>query len=366
MRLILGLKMQDQVSIHKPYVGVIGAGSFGTAIANLLALNTRVILFSRNEQTVNDINHHHLHNEWHYHPNVEATSDPEYLCKHCYLIFPIVPSSSFRLMMRTFAPYLHPNHILIHGTKGFDTYPLSDEELLSTRLDRSQINTMSEVILQESTVLRIGCLSGPNLSKEIIEGQPTATVIASHFEEVAKIGKEALNSPAFHVFASADRLGAELAGALKNTIALGSGMLAGMGLGKNIQSMLLTRGLHEMIHIGQVMGSDSRAFIGMAGIGDLIATATSEKSRNYSFGLRLAAGKTLREVQDEMPELAEGIRTLRIIKQISHSYKLHIPINEMLYRVVFEGFDMQRAIQILVRYPYDIDVDFIGEKGAIY
>lgn len=339
--------------------GVIGAGSFGTAIANLLALNGDVILFSRNSSTVRGINEDHRLGDTIYHPRVEATSDPAFLCKSCYLIFPIVPSNSFRAMMRTFSPYLHPYHLMIHGTKGFDTRGITEATLGETNLDRSNVRTMSEVIIQESAVLRVGCLSGPNLSSEIAMGQPTATVIASHYEEVVRIGREALNSPKFHVFGSEDLLGAELSGALKNTIAIGSGILGGLGMGKNLQAMLLTRGLHEMIHIGRALGSDSRAFIGTAGIGDLIATAMSEKSRNYSFGMRLANGETYQEIMQTIPELAEGTRTLKIVKQLSKTYKLHIPISTILHRVVFEGFPIDKAIDFLIRYPYDIDVDFL-------
>lgn len=339
--------------------GVIGAGSFGTAIANLLALNGKVILFSRNELTVSRINRDHQHEGVTFHHNVEATSDPAYLCASCYLIFPIVPSNSFRAMMRTFSPFLKPYHLMIHGTKGFDTRGIPDDQLGETFLDRSRVSTMSEVILQESTVLRVGCLSGPNLSSEIMEGQPTATVIASQYSEIVRIGQEALNSARFHVFGSEDRLGAELSGALKNTIAIGSGILGGLGMGKNIQAMLITRGLHEMVHIGKALGSDSRAFIGTAGIGDLIATAMSDKSRNYSFGKRLASGETYDQIMHTLPELAEGTRTLKIVRQLARTYKLHIPISGMLYKVVFDGFPITKAIDYLIRYPYDVDVDFL-------
>lgn len=351
---------QDSVQqlIRTSKAGVIGAGSFGSAIANLLALNMDVLLFSRNQEIVDAINQKHEYRGMPYRERITATHDPARLCGECYLIYPVVPSNSFRAMMRTFSPWLHPYHLMIHGTKGFDTYPVPEALLGETALDRTTVSTMSEVILAESAVLRVGCLSGPNLSREILEGQPTATVIASQYEEVIAMGKASLNSSAFHVFGSADHLGAELAGALKNIIALGSGVLGGLGMGKNIQAMLLTRGLHEMIHIGRALGSDSHAFIGTAGIGDLIATATSEKSRNYSFGMRLAAGERFEQIRQSMPELAEGVRTLQIVHQLSRSYKLHVPISQMLYKVVFEGFDMQRAIHYLMRYPYDVDVDF--------
>ena len=208
-------------------------------------------------------------------------------------------------------------------------------------------------------VLLVGCLSGPNLASEIMDGQPTATVIGSHFDEVIRLGKRVLSSEHFHVFGTSDLLGAELAGALKNMIAIGSGILKGKGLGKNIQAMLITRGLTEMVHFGNAMGSSSSAFFGTAGIGDLVATATSKDSRNFTFGYRLGMGESIEEIESTMPELAEGVRTLKIARQLAKYYKLRVPITEMLYQIVFEDFDIDRAIHFLITYPYDVDVDFI-------
>ena len=178
---------------------------------------------------------------------------------------------------------MHPYHILIHGTKGFDITGIDENELTTKPFDRSNVHTISEVIVQESNVVRIGCLSGPNLASEIMAGQPAATVIGSKFSEVIKKGRNALDSSKFHVFGTHDILGAELAGALKNAIAIGSGILGGLGLGKNIQALLITRGLMEMVYFGKKMGANSKAFIGTAGIGDLIATATSTASRKLYF-----------------------------------------------------------------------------------
>ena len=132
-----------------------------------------------------------------------------------------------------------------------------------------------------------------------------------------------------------------------------------MGMGKNIQAMLITRGLTEMIRYGAAMGTESRPFLGTAGVGDLIATATSKDSRNYTFGFRIGQGETSEEIFASMPELAEGARTLKIARGLARHYKLHVPITEMLYNVVFEGFDKQRALYYLMKYPYSVDVDFI-------
>ncbi|MFK8103792.1 MAG: NAD(P)H-dependent glycerol-3-phosphate dehydrogenase [Saprospiraceae bacterium] len=341
-------------------VGVIGAGSFGTSIAKLLSENTDVLLYSRKAELVNHINTKHENLGIELPTHIRATNDIQYLAEQCSLLFPIVPSSNFRDMMRSIAPYLRPYHMLIHGTKGIDLTGIGDDEgLKNTNLQRKNVHTMSEVILQESVVARVGCLSGPNLSSEIMEGQPTATVIASKFNEVIKAGRKVLDSGRFHVFGSHEILGAELAGALKNVIAIGSGVLGGAGFGKNIQAMLITRGLTEMVYFGKALGSNSRAFIGTAGIGDLVATATSTKSRNYTFGVRLAQGQTLEEINNSMPELAEGVRTLKIMRQLAIHYKLHVPITQMLYSVVFEGFEIERALNYLMKYPYAVDVDFL-------
>ena len=340
-------------------VGIIGAGSFGTAIANLLAYNVDVLLFSRKPGLVEKINQGHHHLGVKLSPRVCATDDLQELTERCTLIFPVVPSGGFRNMMREFAPFLRPYHILIHGTKGFDAHGMDEREEEGVPLTRADVSTMSEVIIEESVVVRVGCLSGPNLASEIMEGQPTATVIGSHFDEVIRLGKKVLRSQHFHVFGTSDLLGAELAGALKNMIAIGSGILKGKGLGKNIQAMLITRGLTEMVHFGNAMGSSSSAFFGTAGIGDLVATATSKDSRNYTFGYRLGMGESIEEIESTMPELAEGVRTLKIARQLAKYYKLRVPITEMLYQIVFEEFEIDRAIHFLITYPYDVDVDFI-------
>ncbi len=339
-------------------VGVIGAGSFGTAIANLLALNCNVWLYARKERDVTDINTNRHRHGTDLHDRVKATNDLEEVCDRCQLIYPIVPSTAFRGLMQTMAEHLRPSHILIHGTKGFDFSTITEADILANGIKRKDIHTMSEVIRQETVVVRVGILSGPNLAKEILEGQPTATVIASKFDEVIDRGQASLASSRFHVFGSHDLLGAELAGVLKNVIALGSGMLKGFGFGKNIQAMLITRGLTEMVHFGKAMGSEAQAFFGTAGIGDLIATSTSKKSRNYTFGYRVGSGENLEEVRRTSSELAEGVRTLLATRHLARYYKLRVPITEMLYRIVFENYPIDKAMHYLMTYPYDVDVDF--------
>jgi glycerol-3-phosphate dehydrogenase (NAD(P)+) len=341
--------------------GVIGAGSFGTAVANLLAKNTDVLLFSRRPEVVETINRTHRHLEIDLSPRIRATTDLAEVAAQCQLLFPIIPSDSFRRVMQSLAPHVSPYHFIIHGTKGFDLKDMTEADLgrpQSANI-RNSICTMSEVIREETSVLRIGCLSGPNLSSEIMAGQPTASLIASRFREVIHGGQQVLNSPAFHVFGSYDLLGVELAGTLKNIIALGSGILGGLGLGRNIQGLLISRGLAEMIYFGKALGASSQAFLGVAGIGDLVTTATSTNSRNYNFGTRIAKGEKLDAILQTLSEPAEGVRTLRIAYHLSRQYKLHTPITTTLYHVIFDGMDVERALKYLITYPYSIDVDFV-------
>lgn len=351
------LSMPDQE--NQQTVAVVGAGTFGTAIANLLAQNVQVLLYSRNLSLVQKVNDtHHIHGV-DLSPRIEATTDIQEVAQRCDLIFPVVPSTSFQNMMHRLGPHLRPYHLIIHGTKGFDVHGIAEEEFEAGNIRPEHVRTMSQVITQESVVRRVGCLSGPNLAKEIMEGQPTATVIGSVFQEVFQQAKSVLSSDQFHVFGTHDILGAELAGALKNVIAIGSGILMGKGLGKNIQAMLITRGLMEMVHFGKAFGATSDAFFGTAGIGDLVATATSKKSRNFTFGYRLGQGENIQAIQGSMPELAEGVRTLKITRHLAQHFKLRVPITQMLYSIVFEGYDIDKALRFLITYPYDVDVDFL-------
>jgi glycerol-3-phosphate dehydrogenase (NAD(P)+) len=340
-------------------VGIIGAGSFGSSIASLVSINHSVLLFTRQQHKADQINTTHEHQGYIFGERLLATTDMALIAQECQLILPIVPSNRFLDMMRVLGPHLTPQHLIIHGTKGLALKNTSHDITSEGGLRRQDIVTMSELIRTNSRAVRVGCLSGPNLADEIKAGLPTASVVASHFDEVIEAGKVALNNKKFHIFGSHDLLGAELAGALKNIIAIGSGLLDGKGMGRNLQAMLITRALAEMIHIGKACGSSAQAFLGTAGIGDLIATATSSKSRNYTFGYRLGQGMTYDEVVQSMDELVEGTRTLRIAYRLCKYYKLHAPIINTLYAIVFHGYKIERAIDHIMTYPYNVDVDFL-------
>ena len=197
-------------------IGVIGAGNFGSVIANLLARQRKVLLYARNERVVQHILSSKENRGYKIHEHITPTNDLAGVANQCDIIFPIVPSAHFRSMMKELSSHLHPYHLLIHGTKGFDVM-LPPGQTIETidKLDRSMVKTMSEVIVEESVVARVGCLAGPNLARELAEGHPAATVIASHFDEVINVGKRLLRNDHFQVHGNNDLVGVELAGVLK-------------------------------------------------------------------------------------------------------------------------------------------------------
>ncbi|MEO5977837.1 MAG: NAD(P)H-dependent glycerol-3-phosphate dehydrogenase [Chryseolinea sp.] len=349
------------LSDDKP-VGVIGAGNFGSVVANLLARQRDVFLYVRDEKVIQRIRETQENRGHKLNPRVTPTNDLSLIASQCDVLFPIVPSAHFRTLMKQLSPYVHPYHILIHGTKGFDvTLPPGQTIDSMATLDRSMVKTISEVIQEETAAVRVGCLAGPNLSKELAEGHPAATVIASHFDEVISIGKKLLRNENFQVYGNSDVVGVELAGVLKNVIAIAAGALSGMGYGENAKGLLVSRGMVEMIYLGRAMGGNTKAFLGVAGVGDLVTTCNSSLSRNFTVGYRLAKGEKLSEILQTTDEIAEGIYTVKIAKKCADHYKVKAPITSTLYHVLFEDMTVKKALGYLMRYPLNVDIDFLVE-----
>ncbi len=341
-------------------VGVLGMGSFGTAIANILAEKSKVIAFARRAEVVDEINHEHQVNGVSINPSIKGTQDPEFLCKNCDTIFIMVPSAAFQEVIRSFSPYLYPYHLVIHGTKGLCLNLPEGKTLAEVqKIKRENILTMSELILKETVAIRVGCLAGPNLARELYLGQPAATVVASKYNEVILEGQRLLRTDKFQVYGNSDIVGVELSGVLKNIIAIAAGALAGMGLGENAKGLLISRGMVELVYLGNALGGSLKSFIGLAGIGDLVATCNSTLSRNYTVGYRLALGEKLEEIQANMEEVAEGINTVRLMKAFVEGTGMRAPITENLYKVLFEDLKIEEALQYLMKYPFNVDVDFL-------
>ncbi len=343
-------------------IGVIGAGSFGMAIANLLAEKHPVLLYTRKMESVNAINTTHFYKNQKLHDSIKATNTPSEVTENCTLIFPIVSSNGFKAMLTSFKPHLTAKHILIHGTKGLHLehkfsidLNLEDENVHLTRAD---IKTMSELIASETKVEKIGCLAGPNLAVEINDNQLAATVIASHSKEVITVGKKVLACNRFKVFGSKELIGVELAGVLKNYIAIAAGMASGLGYGDNAKAFLITRGMSEMISIANSLGYNPNAFLGIAGIGDLIATCNSKLSRNFRVGYNLAQGKSLEDIISEIGEVAEGVKTLQLVRALK-GYDFQAPIANVMHRIIFKDFPIQAGINFLMNAGDEKDVAFL-------
>ncbi|MCH6232553.1 NAD(P)H-dependent glycerol-3-phosphate dehydrogenase [Cognataquiflexum rubidum] len=352
--------MTSKNSSKEKSVGVVGMGSFGTAIANILSEKSKVIAYVRRTEVVDEINQKHTVEGELINPEIFATQDPEYLCKSCNTIFFMVPSSAFQDVIRAFSPFLYPYHLIIHGTKGLCLNLPQGKTLEDVgKINREDILTMSEVIMKETVVVRVGCLAGPNLARELYLGQPAATVVASKYNEVILEGQRLLRTDRFQVYGNSDIVGVELSGVLKNIIAIAAGALAGMGLGENAKGLLISRGMVELVYLGNALGGSLKSFIGLAGIGDLVATCNSTLSRNYTVGFRLAKGEKLDDILDTMEEVAEGVNTIKLMKAFVEGTGKRAPITENLYKVLFEDLKIEEALQYLMKYPFSVDVDFL-------
>ncbi|MBC6366479.1 NAD(P)H-dependent glycerol-3-phosphate dehydrogenase [Algoriphagus sp. AK58] len=352
--------MASKNSSKSKLIGVVGVGSFGTAIANMLAEKNEVMVYARKQEVVDEINSSHTASGRVLNPSIRATFSPEELCDACDVLFFMIPSAAFVEVTQTFAPFLHPYHLVIHGTKGLALNLQKGETLETvTKLHRSQLMTMSEVILQETVAVRVGCLAGPNISKELSLGQPAATVIASKYNEVILEGQRLLRSERFQVYGNSDIIGVELSGVLKNIIAIAAGALAGLGLGENAKGLLISRGMVEMAHLSKALGGSVQSVMGLAGVGDLVTTCNSVDSRNFTVGYRLAKGESLDEIMQTMEEVAEGVNTIRIIDAFIKTVGIRAPITENLHRVLFEDLSIEEALQFLMKYPFSVDVDFV-------
>lgn len=335
------------MSIKK--VGVIGGGSFGTAIANIIAGNGhQTQLWMRDPEQVESLNQTRVNAVYlpgqELHPNVLAAHDLQAVVNDVDMIFVAVPSSSFRTVVRQMLPLLPPAVILITATKGI--------EAVTFKL-------MSQILAAEVPKARIGVLSGPNLAKEIVNGSPTGTVVASNDAEVRTLVQETLRSDTFRVYANDDMLGVELGGSLKNIYAIIAGLADAMGMGHNTIAMLITRSLTEMARFGVRMGADPMTFLGLSGVGDLIVTCTSPLSRNFRVGKALGEGKDIDTIMNELGQVAEGINTLKQVKEKADELEVSMPLCSALYEIIYNKAPIGHIIASVMLAETGLDVEFV-------
>jgi len=342
-------------SVKVKQAAVIGGGSFGTAIASIIAANgITTHQWMRNESVAKSINEQHENPQ--YLPNVklddrlQATTDIAQAISGAEIIFVSVPSKSFRSVVQQIKPFLVPGQSLISTTKG---------------IEPDGFNLMSQVLSEECPGHSVAVLSGPNLAKEIGRKQLTATVVASNDGALRTAVQESLGCEYFRVYASDDIFGVELSGALKNIYAIVSGFIAALGMGENTKSMIITRSLAEMSRFAVARGANPLTFLGLAGVGDLVVTCMSPMSRNYRVGYAIGEGRTLDEAVAELGEVAEGVNTLRYVNAQAEELGIYMPLVKGAYAVLFAHVDPRLVAKELMTGENTSDVEFALAKSEI-
>ncbi|MBI4180503.1 MAG: NAD(P)-dependent glycerol-3-phosphate dehydrogenase [Chloroflexi bacterium] len=322
-------------------IAIIGTTSWGITLGVVLARNgTQVKLWARTEQEATKLRKAKRTpaplNEVKFPPKLSVTSSLSEALEEAQAVILGVPSQSIRQNTKLLVEHLNKSMLVVSAAKG---------------LEVGSNKRMSQVIADEISPdfrANICVLSGPNLSEEILNELPAATVVAATDEAIAKKAQKLLTTPKFCVFTNTDVVGIELGGALKNIIALGAGIADGLNYGDNAKAALITRGLTEMTALGVALGANPLTFSGLAGLGDLIATCASPLSRNHYVGVELAKGRSLKEIIDSMTSVAEGVSTTLVVWNLARKMGLEMPITETIYRVLYEDADLHQAASELM------------------
>ncbi|MDP2126936.1 MAG: NAD(P)H-dependent glycerol-3-phosphate dehydrogenase [Pseudohongiella sp.] len=334
-------------------ISVLGGGSFGTVIANIVAQNGyQVNFWMRNKALVDQVNATRENAQYlpgyKLHDGVTATDDIEQAVSGSRLVFVAVPSAYFRTVVRTMLPALTADTMLVSTTKG---------------IEAGSFLLMSQVMREEAPNAPIGVLSGPNLAGEIAKRSLTGTVIASTNEAVRERVREVLKSDYFRVYTNDDMFGVELGGSLKNIYAIIAGLASAKGMGQNTNSMLITRSLTEMARFGRELGADPMTFLGLAGVGDLIVTCSSSLSRNFRVGLALGEGKSIQDAIAGVGQVAEGVNTLKQVKERADELGVYMPLASGLYQIVYEGKPVSQVISALMLGEGALDVEYEAHRA---
>ena len=328
-------------------IAVLGRGSFGTVLANLAASNGHnVSLWVRDSDQALRINSEGANTI--YHPelklseNILATDSLEEVLKDASMVFIATPSIIFEQIIKRISNLIEDDSYIISCTKGILGNPF---------------RSLSEII-RERVKNTLGVLSGPNLAKEIADKKVAGSVIASSDNELINSVKSVLSSQTFKIYSSDDMQGVEFAGALKNIYAIICGMADSLEVGENALGLILTRSMAEMSRFAVAKGANPMTFLGLAGMGDLVATCTSKLSRNYQLGYNLGKGMKIDEAKENIGQVAEGIRTLEVIKNESIELGIKMPLVESLYNIIYLESSPSALISDLVNNPHEVDVEF--------
>ncbi|MDX1957721.1 MAG: NAD(P)H-dependent glycerol-3-phosphate dehydrogenase [Leptospiraceae bacterium] len=322
-------------------IGVIGSGSFGTALGSLLAdKGYDVLVWTRSKDQADGINNEHRNTK---HLSTltlpekfKASTELEEVVVGKDLILSAAPSHTLSQILPKITSILPDNIPIVSASKGIENDTL--------RL----VSEIFEDLLPPKFHPNLSFLSGPSFAKEIVQRVPTAVAIASKNQFTAKRVQEIFSSPYFRTYWISDVVGAELGGALKNVIAIAAGVSDGMNLGQNPRAALITRGLNEITRLGVKMGADAMTFLGLAGLGDLVLTCCGDLSRNRTVGMKLGQGKKLNQILEEMNEVAEGVKTTKSAYQLAKKLNVEMPITEEVYKMLYEDKEPKEVIKHLM------------------
>ena len=330
-------------------IAVIGAGSWGTALALQFArvgCDVRlggVVELDLLEAMVEDRENTRYLPDIAFPPNLSAYPDLDECLDGVRDILIVVPSHGLRDTLETVKPRLAPDSRVCWATKGFE---------LSTGKLPHQV--AAEVL---GPGIPVAVLSGPTFAKEVGAGLPTAMTIASHDHEYARALAETISSDTFRAYTSDDIVGVEVGGAVKNALAIGAGMSDGLGFGANTRIALINRGLVELMRLGVAVGAKKETFMGLAGMGDLVLTCTDDLSRNRRMGLALAAGKTIEEAQEEIQQVVEGVKAAKAVHEVAGQLGIEMPIVNQVYRIIYEGVAPRDAVEALMNRAIRAEAD---------
>ena len=334
-------------------IGIIGGGSFGSALADIIgSKGLPVSLWFRSSKAAAEYNSTRENKK--YLPgillsaNITGTASLEEASRNCSLVLVCVPSQHFRSIARQLGQWMDEDQMIVSTTKGIES---------------QTFKLMTEILREETRCLRIGALSGPNLAKEIAAKMPGATVIASRDEDVIATVQEALSCSYFRVYSNRDVQGVELGGVLKNIYAIATGLAAALKMGDNTRGMLLTRGLAEMSRFAEKFGANPLTFLGLAGVGDLVATSGSPLSRNFRVGFLIGQGKSLEAAVREVGDVAEGVHTIDVVFHKASELGIRMQILEGLHALLFEGKALPGVLNDLMNAPQMEDVEFSHRFG---
>ncbi len=321
-------------------ISVIGSGSYGTALAISLARNgNRVLLFGRNRNKIDRMLQTRSNEDFlpgiTFPETLDLTSDLEFAVANTNILLVVIPSSSFRSVLKQIKPYLTTDHRLVWATKG---------------IEAQTGKLLSDVVKEEfGNDIPFAVISGPTFAKELAAGMPTAISVSGSSDEfIDEFSRLIHSSKNFRVYKNPDYIGIQIGGCVKNVIAIGAGLSDGLGFGANARTALITRGLVEIQRLGKAMGAQSKTFMGMAGLGDLVLTCTDNQSRNRRFGLALGAGKTVDEAMKEIGQVVEGYDNTSEVYQLARKYDVEMPICEEIYKVLYEGKSPKDATATLL------------------